>query len=203
MPREILDLEDGALRWSALCIYQAVQVLLRTIDTPSKCREVANWIFGNAQGLDPHAVTFEDCCYAHNARPDIIRMRIMFELWRLEKRAASPFELDAVELPGYIADSVFLELGIRAHGLAKVLWTFPGATASQLKKFVSEAELSTLSMLEHQYLASPSELKTADGESRWYLTGINPILKSDDQIRPTLNRQRRIDLSWSSYFPEE
>lgn len=203
MPREILELEDGALRWSALCIYQSVQVLLRTIESPTKCHEVANWIFGDPLELSDNQVTFDDCCYAHNARPDLIRMRIMFELWRLQKRAAAPFMLHSFDLPSYIADTVFLELGVKAHALAKALWIFPGASVKHLQGLVSEAELRALPMLEHHYIASPSAIKDADGQSRWYLTGINPILKSDDQIRPTLHRQRRIDLSWSSYFPEE
>lgn len=202
MPREILEFEDHALQWSALAIYEAVQTLYKTIDTPSKCVEVANWIFGSSPDDITGQVSFEQCCYAHNARPDVIRMRLMFELWRLGKHAAEPFALVDYELPEYMFSSIFLEHGVHAQKMANTLWAFPGATLAQLGEIVTKSELKTLPSLAEKYYASPSYGEPNPSKQRWYLTGINPILTSDDVIRPTLNRQRRIELSWSRYFPE-
>lgn len=202
VPKDILEFEDHALRWSALAIHEAVQLLIRTIDSPDDSSEVVAWLFGKSVVSTKEAISFEQCCYAHNARPDVVRMRLMFELWRKGKFAIQPFQINDYELPDYIFDSLFMERGIDAQRMARALWVFPGATINQLSAIVTPRELNTLVLLANDYYASPSYGELSQSKQRWYLTGINPILKNDDVIRPSLNRQRRIDLSWSQYFPE-
>lgn len=202
MPKEILSFEDHALRWSALAIYQAVQALCRTIDDPEQCTDVAKWLFGKADEADHEQVTFEQCCYAHNARPDIVRLRIMFELWRFGKYANAPLNLGAFDLPDYVFSAIFIEQGVEAQKMANAVWVFPGATREQLAGITSARTLKTMDSLADKYYISPTHGENDPDKQRWYLTGVNPILQGEDIIRPTLSRQRRIELSWAKHFPE-
>lgn len=202
MPREILDFTDHALQWSALAIYQAIHTLYKTLHRPEQCADVAQWLFGFSFDKDTTEVSFEQCCEVHNARPDVIRLKIMFELWRFGKYAVKPLELEHYSLPEPVFSSVFIEHGIHAQRLANTLWTFPGATIQQLRETLTQKELNALPMLAEKYIISPTYAENDPEKQRWYLTGINPILSNDDVIRPTLNRQRRLELSWSRYFPE-
>lgn len=202
MPREILEFEDHALQWSALAIYQAVHTLYKTIHRPEECADVAQWLFGFSFDKDSTEVSFEQCCEAHSARPDVVRLKIMFELWRLGKYATEPLELEHYSLPDPVFSSVFIDHGIHAQRLANTLWTFPGATIQQLRELLSKKELNALPVMAQKYMASPTYGEPDPEKQRWYLTGINPILSTDDVIRPTLNRQKRLELSWSRYFPD-
>lgn len=196
VPAEIEALDDEAERWSALCIYEAIHEFYRLIDKPDELVTVSQWLFSNIPGNNE--VSFADCCAVHNARPDIIRLRIAFELWRFRKVCKEPLHISEFDLPDCVRQSIAFELGYSALGLACKLWRQPGATLDQLKTMCNAKELDTLPGLADRYLASPSQ----DEEPRWYITGVNPILKNSDQIHPGLNRQRRIELSWSRHFPE-
>lgn len=201
MPREILEMEDPTLQWTALSIYEAVHVLYKTLKSPVDSHEVANWLFADKPTQDSHEVTFEDCCRAHNARPVVIRMRVMFELWRFGKYTPEPFNFDSYDIPNFISSALVIEHGFHAQRMAELMWRFPGATHTQLAAYASKEELATIPMLAQKYYASASVDNGSGNEPRWYLTGVNPILKSEDQIRPTLNKQKRIELSWSRHFP--
>jgi hypothetical protein len=196
VPIEIDALDDEAERWAALCIYEAIQEFYRLIDKPEELMNVSQWLFSNIPGDDE--VSFADCCAVHNARPDIVRLRIAFELWRFRKACKAPLPISEFDLPDCVRQSIAFDLGYSAVSLACKLWRQPGATRDQLKATCSAQELDTLPALADRYLASPSQ----DEEPRWYITGVNPILRNSDQIHPGLNRQRRIELSWSRHFPE-
>lgn len=196
IPPDIEALDDEAERWSALCIFEAVHEFYRLIEKPSDVGSVSRWLFSNTPA--DGEVSFADCCAVHNARPDVIRLRIAFELWRFRKACKEPLPISDFDLPDCVRQSIAFEQGYRAINMACKLWRFPGATIPQLKKICTPDEIETLPTLADRYFVSPSQ----EEEPRWYVTGVNPILRNEEQIHPGLHRQRRIELSWSRHFPE-
>lgn len=195
---ELADFEDGAERWAACAIIGAVNHFFDHIADPEKVADVAAWLF--ADSSDP--ASFTNCCEVNQTRPDVLRMRIQFELWRKGKRAKKAFQCANVQLPEFILQKVMVMTGTAGLSVANRLWRHPGIEADQLNETISKDERKALGALAEMYVASAVET----APYRWYLTGINPIQEAHDRspngartaIR--LDSRRRVEMSWSSRF---
>lgn len=193
------DFEEGAQRWAAGTLIAAVRRYFATVERPKECAEVARWIFGTPQG----GASFDNCCHVNETRPDVLRMRIQFELWRRGKSAKAPFDF-AHELPAFLSNKALFTAGFAGVKVAKLLWMSPGIENEALRAELDAAGRRALEVMADMYMASPVET----APYRWYLTGINPILEEHDRranadmssYRPNA---RNPEFSWSSRFGDD
>lgn len=196
------DFEDGTQRWAAGTVIAAVRLFMRNVEKPSASAEVAQWIFGQTQD----GASFENCCIVNQARADVLRMRIQYELWRCGKRAPHPFPFLA-PLPAFVQNKVLFIVGKAGLDVAKRLWHHPGIEDEELRAELGTREREALCVMADKHIVSPVETEPV----RWYLTSINPILEDIDRYgsitRTTYDlssrKARSTDLSWSSRFGED
>lgn len=197
-PVRLDDFEEGAARWAVEAIQASVRQLFAYVDRPAKVASVAAWLFSAETG----PTSFENCCVVHSARPDVVRMRIHFELWRKGRAVKRPLRNALASLPEYIEQRLVLTTGVDGIRVAGMLWEEPGVLDAELRRRLSERELAALHAMAEMYIASPSPSEPR----RWYLTGINPILEASDGAlvlnyrEHHLPRRQRLDVSWSSRF---
>lgn len=196
------DFENGAQRWAASALIGAVQRFFETVENPDSkaLQEVATWIF--AKNADP--VSFDNCCLANEARPDVLRIRIQYELWRKGMRAVTPLPIPEEAMPEYIEQQAFFVTGMAGVTVARILWKHPGIENTTLMQMLDNRQRSALSALADQYIVSPIET----APYRWYTTAINPILRAMDMadrsgsVSYRADRRRRADMSWASLFED-
>lgn len=196
------DFEEGTQRWAAGTVISAVRHFLKNIEKPGKGDDVAQWIFGRTNDQ----ASFENCCIVNEARPDVLRMRIQYELWRCGKVLVRPFPFLA-DLPTFISNKVLFTVGKAGLNVAKLLWSHPGIEDADLRAQLGMRELEALDAMASMYIVSALE----SSPQRWYLTSINPILEDLDNgsgvARTSYSlvsrRARSTDISWSSRFGED
>jgi len=196
------DFEPGPPRWAAETIIGAVRYFMDHVNQPSKVLDVATWLFGKS--VDP--ASFENCCIVNRARPDVLRLRIHYELWRRGKYAVDPFNIPSLEIPSYVRNKSYFSTGDAGVRLAAILWGHPGVENERLERIMDSAMRKALSAMCRNYTISQHS-------TRWYLTGINPILEHQDRIDNSLgahvsgshrlDSRRSIDISWASRFPDD
>jgi hypothetical protein len=85
---------------------------------------VSQWLFSNIPGDDEVSQTAAPCTMRG---PDIVRLRIAFELWRFRKACKAPLPISEFDLPDCVRQSIAFDLGYSAVSLACKLWRQPGA----------------------------------------------------------------------------
>lgn len=194
------DFEDGAQRWAAGTLIAAVQRFFEVVEDPLAPDDVVRWIFGKENS----AVSFDNCCLVNGARPDVLRMRIQYELWRKGVQSARDLPICEDHIPSYIEQRAFFSTGMAGVTVAKILWSKPGIANSELKELLDSRQRNALNILADQYIASPIET----APFRWYATGINPILQQLDEsdrsgsVTYRAERRRRLNMSWASRFED-
>lgn len=201
------DFEEGAQRWAAGTLIAAVRYFLRNVEKPDAASDAAQWIFGHSD----EQASFENCCLVNEARADVLRMRIQYELWRCGKRMQRAFPF-AAALPEFVANKVLFTVGVPGMRVAKILWNHPGIPDEDLRAQLGRPEVDALNVMTEKYIASPVETSPVG----WYLTSINPIQEELDRSANSMRngvalatysltsrRARSTDLSWSSRFGED
>lgn len=192
------EFEDGAQRWAAKTLITAVRHFFDTVEEPESVQDVAKWIFSKSH--DP--ASFNNCCIVNQARPDVLRMRIQYELWRKGISAKEPLPITQDEVPDYLTKRAFFTTGMTGVSVVHMLWRHPGIGNTKLMEMLNDRQRLALSAMADQYIVAPIETEPY----RWYATGINPILQSLDQADTTgsvsyrIERRRKLEMSWASRF---
>lgn len=152
----------------------------------------AKWLFSS---VDKDEISFDLCCRILNARGDVVRLRLMFELWNRWIIFAEPIPRVVVPVPEVLFDEIQQVAGVAGHSVAQIAWEWPGIPLTQLLldasgreriEDVPQAYLTAVSELERLRILSPKD----DG---YWLTGRNPVIAiSEAQIlhsQPTLRGQ--------------
>lgn len=174
------DFGDEEEQWAAYAIYHAIQeaICLK--------KDAFRWIFSH----DSRPITFEQCCHALYARPDVLRLRLLYELWRIGKSNEGALQVDTVSVPSYIQDWAFRAAEFKGIHALQTIWENPGIHAAALtKKGISK---KITDALHAEYIIS----QTNGGH--YYVTGINPIARQYESGHFIRSSNR----SWSSYFPD-
>lgn len=170
---------DEEEQWAAYAIYHAIQ------EAMNLKIEAFNWIFRD----EPFPISFEQCCYALYARPDVIRLRLLYELWRIGKGSVGALKGPCVSIPSYVQNWAFNAAQFKGLHALQVIWENPGIhTKDLIKKGISKKTTDTLHA---EYIIS----QTHNGH--YYVTGINPIVRQYEKGYFSRSGNR----SWSSYFP--
>lgn len=175
------DFGDTEEQWAAYAIFQAVHSILK-LDI-----KAFSWVFSS----DFSPIMFEQCCHALYSRPDVVRLRILFELWRIGAEGFNTRHINIVEPPPLLQKWAFSQASFSGITTLQAIWENPGITMQNLtKKGINRVTIDTLLS---EYIVS----KTESGS--FYVTGVNPIMK---QYEDGMGRFVRNNRSWSSLFPK-
>ncbi|MDR9837057.1 MULTISPECIES: hypothetical protein [Herbaspirillum] len=188
--------EDFETPQEKLCFRAIRENVLAIIDTkkPQIALKAAEWIFKK----DISPINFDTICQVLTARPDVVRLRIQYELWRRAIAYSEPFPFAVTPLPEVIEGEIFMIGDSDAIQLAKCVWRQPGIRHADLmstlgasdKKIDSYTEI--LQRLSARYLFSQYL-------DRWYVTGKNPYQRLLD-TRNAAYRLGMSQVSWSEMF---
>lgn len=139
----------------------------------------ARWLFSN---IGKDEVSFDLCCRVLTARADVVRLRLMYELWNRWILFDNPLPRGVVPVPDLLFDEIQTSGGLPGHNLAQVAWEWPGIPTGHLLMEASGRESlddvpedypQALEALRRRYLIS-------EKDGGWWLTGRNPQLAMHD-----------------------
>ncbi|AOZ11084.1 hypothetical protein [Cupriavidus malaysiensis] len=149
-------------------------------------------------------VSFDLACAALQARPDVVRLRIQYELYLRMMKMSGPFPFATIGIPPIIEGEIIFHAGFAGHALARETWAQPGISQGDLLTVVKELDgfnqevlLEALSKLHEQRLIA----SIGSVEVFWYLTGRNPL--ENRMHRPSrFGREVAVGgtASWSQLF---
>lgn len=176
------DFEEGAPR-NAYTIIRAQAANLFSKDPRSqKSRpEAIDFFFTNIDNKED--VTFQLCCDVLDTRPDILRLRIVYEFWLRAVQFSNPMPFETVPVPDVVVNEVYMISGDVGLAVARSVWNWPGASSDVIFERCA------------RYGHKDQDIKIAIGRMQdefilseiiggWYLTGRNPVMQSmRDQTR--------------------
>jgi hypothetical protein len=188
---EITDedyLEDEE-RIAFLTVRDQVRLCCNVNTKPTARESAVEWIFTpglrNQYGLD-----FGLCCRALGARPHLIQIRTMYQLYARQIIFPKPLPFLANPLPELLGCEILYHYGDNELEAAKLVWLWPGIRADILLVKLSslmtrrDAQAAMERLEERGYVALWSGF--------WWFTGRNPSLMS-----PTARSRFR----WSEQIP--
>ncbi|KVV40941.1 hypothetical protein WT27_13535 [Burkholderia territorii] len=150
-------------------------------NVPSDIRwDALNFIysmFGDRQGM-----SLELCCDVLDARADVLRLRVNFELWLRDLPLEQPLGVNLVPFPEILDANVSYvtsdyDEGRLGQALAMAAWRWPGIAQEALLDRAAKVVVC-----DPQLLVEPLEvmeefniLSRGARSGGWYLTGKNPI----------------------------
>lgn len=140
----------------------------------------ARWLFSV---IDSNEVTFELCCRAVSARPDVVRLRLQYELWKRWIIFDKPIPRLVVPVPDILFDDIQQVSGIEGHHIAQIAWEWPGIKTNTL--LLAAADCETLDQVPEAYYTAFASLDRlhilSPKDEGWWLTGRNPMLAHQDR----------------------
>lgn len=141
-------------------LQRKIFILLRgyvhdTLQNSGKVKEALQWLFGIPE--DDEIFSFDRCCQAMEADPDVVRARIQAEYYRRWLLFDTPLLLDFLSYPPPSEDitRATLSAGFYAKNLLEVVWIWPSIPVDKLRHAVrgdvtdDKIFLQTLEKLEH------------------------------------------------------
>lgn len=195
------DFEEGAERDAFLLIYGYAEALFDSND-PEKMDAAIRFFFCHSDD----DVTFEEAahCIDSYIRSDVIRLRIMFEFWIRDWHFEMPFE--AGNMPSRIEMAAAQYGQLVGIDLAREAWFEPGIELDKLIRLAiarnenvsKEVALESLKNLVAYHIISEGSI---DGNSAFYTTGKNPILKLQEVLMARGKVKMSLDkIHWSRLF---
>lgn len=172
-----------------------------TKKTESKERILAaRWLFSEMSSED---ITFDLCCRTLNARADVVRLRLMFELWNRWIVFDQPLPRVVVPVPEVLFDDIQYCANWPGHNLAQVAWEWPGIPTESLLLQASGRE--SLDDIPEAYTVALSEMDKrhilSEHGGGWWLTGRNPVLiQHDHQVMHSQPTVRGKSVTFSELF---
>lgn len=138
----------------------------------------AQWIFVQGEENED-GLSFDLCCNALGARPNLLRVRTQFEFYYKSIQFDRPLPFQATSIPGVFqleAEAYAGEAGQRA---AEYIWYYPGLRADKLVELMEEPAAVIREVTNN---LEDAGLVSIQG-GHWYFTGRNPLtMKSGSQF---------------------
>lgn len=194
------DFPPGNVRNSFIIIRHFSHLLVTKKTDSAERILAARWLFSE---LDSEDVSFELCCRTLNARQDVVRLRLMFELWYRWIVFEQPLPRVVVPVPEVLFDDIQYCANWPGHNLAQVAWEWPGIPTKTLLLQASGRE--TLEEVPEAYTVALSEMDKrhilSEHGGGWWLTGRNPVLiQHDHQVMHSQPTVRGKTVTFSELF---
>lgn len=183
------DFVEGPERTAFIYLRDAIKAACSKKTDPAVRQSAMDWIMSP----DINGISFNICCQALAARPDVVRMRMYYQFyddWSVFQAPILPFLSSG--LPEQLNNEILFFLGDEALAVAHELWKWPSMQmddlVNQMTKigmakgvYGGELQRAMESAEERGYIANHMDY--------WYLTGRNPR-----------NRQRGDTVNWSGLW---
>lgn len=181
------DFPPGSQRKAFIFIHDFAQIFCSKRADPLDRLLAARWFFCI---LDAHEVDFNLACDTLAARPDVVRLRLMYELWNRWIVFSEPIPKLVVPVPDILFSDIQFHAGTEGHLLCQEAWEWPGISTSQL--LMRAAGVDSLDDVPERFTQALHALDTRHilsvKENGWWMTGRNPELNRQD-LQMTKNNQ--------------
>lgn len=127
--------------------------------------------------------TFQLCCDVLDARPDVVRLRIVYEFWLRGIQFTNPMPFETVPVASIIVNEAYMLRGDVGVAVAQAAWNWPGVRSATIIRRCEHLGFAT-DEIERAIAALCDENILSEMTDGWYLTGRNPIMQSmRDQTR--------------------
>lgn len=167
---EEYDETDFVCQPAFIAIKNAVEIFCDKSTEPQLRERAAEWLFvPNMEDAD--GLTFDLCCKALETRPNLIRLRVHYELYKEGLVLEAPLPFLAIGIPEFFTLEILGTFGDEAVEAADYIWGFPSLRADHLYTLMTESDKDRLwkTMCEMErkgYIAIKG--------GHWYFTGRNP-----------------------------
>lgn len=168
------DENDFECQPAFLALKAEISKIINRRTKPEERMRACEWVFiPNLENED--GISMELCCQALQIRPQLIRVRTQYELYKNGVVFDCPLPFLSVKLPEYFALEI---LGIFTDEIAvtaaEIIWSYPGIRADRLPALLEdsigrEALSEMLLAMERRGIISISG-------GHWFFTGRNPEL---------------------------
>lgn len=175
--------EDGAERNAFRLIRHHAQRLAGKKTSRIDRADSTKWLFG-ANEDDGQSISLELCCRVLDARADVIRLRLNYELWRNWMIFQSSFSFITVPVPEVIRGEIIYIGGNLGLQLCQEAWLKPGITAEEMVANVAGVSVDDLAKVPADMISKyrtainnlEDRLLLSQQQNNWFLTGRNPTL---------------------------
>jgi hypothetical protein len=126
---------------------------------------------------DQEHVTLQLCCDVLNTRPDVLRLRVVYEFWLRRIHFDNPMPFLTVAIPNVVVNESILFAGDPGLAAARAIWQWPGVSMDNILHRTAhygyehhEVERAIARLMEEYVLS--------EYLGGWYVTGRNPVLQS-------------------------
>lgn len=116
-------------------------------------------------------ISFDICCQALGARPNLIRIRLMYQFFRGWLVFPAPLPFTSQGLPEVICGEILYNEGENGLLLAKRIWSWPSITIARIEEFAKERKIKDwVAILDRM----DEKGMIANRTGNLYFTGRNP-----------------------------
>lgn len=173
------DFPPGPQRQSFIVLRHFAHQLCTKKTEPLDRILAARWLYSS---MDKREISFDLCCKLLTSRADVIRLRLMFELWNRWIIFSEPIPRVVVPVPDILFDEIQQVAGIAGHAIAQAAWEWPGIPLQNL--ILDASGRDTLDKVPQAYFTAVSELEAcrilSPKDNCYWLTGRNPTLAASD-----------------------
>lgn len=116
-------------------------------------------------------MSFDLCCQALGVRPNLIRLRLMYQFQQSWLLFPQPLPFEAQPLPEIFCGEILYDEGDNGLFLAKRIWSFPSVDNERLAEFAKVYKINNWQQILERFDARGLISNKANN---WYFTGRNP-----------------------------
>lgn len=199
------DFEEGHQRDAFVIIQEFYRVLLNSDSKMHSRLKAIEFFFCPAT---QQRINFDEAAVAidPNIRPDVFRLRLMFEFWNRWTVFGQELPEDALPPPDRVM-SMANYYGPAAVALVTECWFYPGIEEPELferaENYLDQNELSYNKIhLQREFKNLVSNYILSMKTNSVYCTGKNPVMEVNDHLRQSgkLSGARASQVSWAKLF---
>jgi len=132
------DYEEGPQRYAFELLRDNCRDVYVQSVKPDDRYKAINWMF--IPGYDE--ITYDICCQALGVRPNLLRIRMMYQFFQKWIVFPAPLPLLSVGLPELICGEILYHEGENGLKLAKRIWSWPSITLQRIQEFAAQENIS-------------------------------------------------------------
>jgi hypothetical protein len=126
---------------------------------------------------DNDNVTLQLCCDVLSTRPDVLRLRVVYEFWLRQIQFNNPMPFLTVSMPNLVVNESILLAGDPGLAVARSVWQWPGVSMEHVIERIEHYGFSRPEV-ERAMTKLLDEFVLSEYLGGWYVTGRNPVMQS-------------------------
>lgn len=172
------DFEEGPERETFKLICTAARKACNVNTSIAERKRLLDWLFvPNTQGK--YGIDYSLACQALGVREHVIRIRLMYELYRSAIILPEPLNFMSVSMPSSLESEILHWTGTLGYQIALTTWFWPGIRADTLMADFSH----DIPGFRRELLSLESLGYCATTHGFWFFTGRNPDVMTPHERR--------------------